>query len=143
MIGVGGGVFLATTLADNLDRFLPMIAAGSVLMIAIAGIWFLREQAIDDFLWDGTEQPSSEKEGRAKTVRISSSASRMADEYSLTIREAEVLTLVLEGRSIPCAAKDLYISSNTVKTHVRHIYEKTGVRNKQDLLALSQIGKGA
>ena len=53
--------------------------------------------------------------------------------YDLTRREEEVLLLLLEGKSFAAIAGELFVSENTVKTHVRHIYRKMGVNRKQDL----------
>lgn len=52
----------------------------------------------------------------------------------LSKREAEVLNLFLEGKITKEVAEALFVSESTVKTHIRHIYEKSGVRNKVELL---------
>lgn len=54
--------------------------------------------------------------------------------YFLTPRESEVLKLIAEGRNEPYIAQALSISRATVKTHVNHIYKKTGVTSRQQLL---------
>lgn len=56
--------------------------------------------------------------------------------HGLTRREAEILALFADGRSMPYIAEKTYVSENTVKTHVRHIYAKCGVHNKQELIDL-------
>ncbi len=48
----------------------------------------------------------------------------------LTEREVEVLNLVAQGASNPQIAQDLYISINTVKTHIRNILAKLGLENR-------------
>lgn len=48
---------------------------------------------------------------------------------ALTPRELEVLSLVGEGLSKKEIAQQLGISSNTVRTHTVHIYEKLNVQN--------------
>lgn len=53
--------------------------------------------------------------------------------YDLTRREEEVLRLLLDGKSFAAIAGELFISDNTVKTHVRHIYRKMGVNRKEGL----------
>ncbi len=54
---------------------------------------------------------------------------------ALTAREREVSELLLEGLSNQEIASRLYISLATAKVHVRHIYEKLGVRNRAGALA--------
>ena len=57
-----------------------------------------------------------------------------AAQYFLTEREEEVLDLLVAGRSVPYISEKLMVSANTVKTHVRHIYAKLDVHNRQELL---------
>jgi DNA-binding NarL/FixJ family response regulator len=49
---------------------------------------------------------------------------------SLTKRELEVLTCLVEGLAQPAIAKRLVISPRTVATHVEHIFRKLGVRSQ-------------
>ncbi|NCC65587.1 MAG: response regulator transcription factor, partial [Spirochaetia bacterium] len=51
-------------------------------------------------------------------------------------REQEVLKLLAEGLSNQEIAKKLYISPNTVKTHIKNIYSKLGVNNRLKLFSL-------
>jgi DNA-binding NarL/FixJ family response regulator len=53
-----------------------------------------------------------------------------ADLSSLTPRELEILTLIGSGRTNPQIAADLFISENTVKTHVARVFDKLGVHER-------------
>ena len=53
----------------------------------------------------------------------------------LTAREADVLELLRLGRSNAEIAAELHVSVETVRTHVRRIYRKLGVRTRRELLA--------
>jgi DNA-binding NarL/FixJ family response regulator len=48
----------------------------------------------------------------------------------LTEREAEVLQLLARGLSNKQMARELFVSPITIKNHVAHIYEKTGVATR-------------
>jgi DNA-binding NarL/FixJ family response regulator len=48
----------------------------------------------------------------------------------LSAREAQILTLISQGQSVPEVALALYLSAHTVTTHVKHIYEKLAVNNR-------------
>ena len=56
-----------------------------------------------------------------------------AQNPALSKRENEVAALILQGRTTQETADTLFISAATVKTHLQHIYEKTGVRNRTEL----------
>lgn len=60
----------------------------------------------------------------------------VAETFSLTPREAEVLKYYARGRSTNVVQEALVLSYNTVKTHVKNIYRKTGVHSQQELIDL-------
>lgn len=52
----------------------------------------------------------------------------------LTMREVEVLALVVEGHSRDAIAAKLFLSTNTVKAHWRSIYRKLGVTSRSEAI---------
>ncbi len=52
----------------------------------------------------------------------------------LSLRETEVLEHLLARRSSVEIARKLFLSPHTVNDHVRHIFEKTGVHTRQELM---------
>lgn len=55
---------------------------------------------------------------------------------TLTEREREVLGMVASGRGTSWIAAELGVSSSTVETHVRHVLEKLGARNRAHAISL-------
>ena len=53
-----------------------------------------------------------------------------AKDYSLTNREKEILQLLSSGNSFKMIAAELSISLDTVRTHIKHIYDKLHVRSQ-------------
>lgn len=59
----------------------------------------------------------------------------------LTEREVEVLRFLAQGLTTAQTGSEMFISENTVKTHVRHILEKLEVSNRAEAVAkATQIG---
>lgn len=61
---------------------------------------------------------------------------QLAKQYQLSPRESEVLWLLARGYGTRYIADKLYISADTVRTHCKRIYEKTGVHTKEELIEL-------
>ena len=60
------------------------------------------------------------------TDRPEVTAQRVVQNFGLTRREQEIAALLVDGVSRPDIAKQLYISENTLRTHVQSILRKTG-----------------
>lgn len=56
-------------------------------------------------------------------------------EYGLSQREKEILTSLSEGNSYKLIADKLFISIDTVRSHIRHIYKKMHVHNQSEAVA--------
>jgi DNA-binding CsgD family transcriptional regulator/PAS domain-containing protein len=73
---------------------------------------------------------------RKASIGWASPAESVAKLYKLTPSELRVLLAVVEDGGIPQVAESLGISEETAKTHLRHIFEKTGQRRQADLVKL-------
>ncbi len=56
-------------------------------------------------------------------------------EHDLTPHEMRLLKLLVEGHNYTTAAVELKVSYNTIKFHMRHIYEKLQVHSKSEAVA--------
>ena len=59
-----------------------------------------------------------------------------AQTYGLTPRETEICSYLVRGRSAKHIAEELVISENTVWSHVKNVYAKTGAAGKNALIEL-------
>ena len=69
-----------------------------------------------------------------------SKQSSLVDEFHLTKRELEVLTLIANGRTNQQIAEALFIAAGTVRVHVHTILHKLNVRDRTQaaIFALQQ-----
>lgn len=58
----------------------------------------------------------------------------LATEHGLTLSEFRILRRMIEGATNIQLGKEFGISAATVKTHISHILQKTGCRNRTDLI---------
>jgi DNA-binding CsgD family transcriptional regulator len=60
----------------------------------------------------------------------------IAADAALTAREREIARMLSQGRNAPYIEEKLVISRATVKTHIRHIYQKLDIHSQQELIDL-------
>ena len=69
------------------------------------------------------------------TVGIGANPDKLS-EYLLTRRELEVLSDLASGRTNKQIARDLGVSLNTVKFHVRNLFQKLGVNSRSQAISM-------
>lgn len=134
-VGVAEGCMSAAALALGIALFgrghLEGVVAAAASYGTLVVVWYLlrrmqklSEQAV--VAQEGAEDP------------IAAACETVAVERGLTPRESEVLLLLAQGRSRTFIQSELFLSDGTVKTHIRHIYQKLDVHSKQELISFIQ-----
>ena len=77
----------------------------------------------------------------AEHVRAQMKRSDEGRREELTLRELDVLKRISEGKNTQEIAQELWVSTNTVDTHRRHLMYKLDARNVADLI-MTAISKG-
>jgi DNA-binding NarL/FixJ family response regulator len=126
---------LMLTISDEEADLYDAIKAG-------ASGYLLKEISIDEVaeavrsVWAGQSRISPSM--ASKLLTEFAAMSRRADERQqlpaprLTDREMEVLKLVAQGMNNRDIAKELFISENTVKNHIRNILEKLHLHSRME-----------
>ncbi len=112
-------------MAGNADSFVVAYRMAPELLnfIARAGL------TLTDFLL----RPLVKYDSRlAEKAGLNQREPTIVPSMSLTDREAEVLDLLRQGMSNREIAQTLWIAQSTAKVHVRHIFEKLGVRSRTE-----------
>lgn len=152
--GVGQALISAVALVGNLVGKLLFSMAGTapLLLSAVCGggvlaLFFMmvaRAARMEEEVDESEEVILSEiaaVDGNSETLE-EDPATVFARAVGLTARETEILGLLVRGRTLPYIANELFVTTGTVKTHVRHIYEKALVSNRQELLDKVESSSG-
>jgi DNA-binding NarL/FixJ family response regulator len=102
--------------ADEIQRAIAAVAAGHAQLDPAVQLRLLDALRGGDRLAPGAAGPGA------------------ADPADLTPREAEVLAHIAAGLSNAEIAAALFVSEATVKTHINHIFAKTGLRDRAQLV---------
>jgi DNA-binding NarL/FixJ family response regulator len=76
------------------------------------------------------------RESHKKLLLKSPTSNQLAKMKAVSRREMEVLALISESMTNEEIAQKLFLSAKTVKTHIRNIFEKTGIRNRVEAVLL-------
>lgn len=66
---------------------------------------------------------------------FSSMNNEKGEDYNLSDREKQVLQLLVDGYSYKMIAGEMYIAIDTVRSHIKKIYEKLHVNSKSEAVA--------
>lgn len=119
------------------SHFLKAGAQGYVLKTAPSAqiIEAIKRVAAGETFLDSTVAMAMMKQSKSNTTSQSQYVPR------LSMREKEVLKLILQERTTSEIAETLFISTNTVETHRNHLMQKLGARNLAGLVRIA-IEKG-
>lgn len=123
-------IIMLTVFEDN-KHVLDAIYAGASGYLLKKSILEKLVSAIDDVQSGGAPMSPS----IAKMIIGSLHTVRQADQYDLTRREKEILDLLAKGNSFKMIAADLNISVETVRTHIKKIYEKLQVHSQTEAVS--------
>lgn len=77
----------------------------------------------------------------ANIARMVISSFQRSDASPLTRRETEILEHIAAGKSRKKIAEELFIDLETVKSHIKNIYQKLDVHSKEDALKTAKEQK--
>lgn len=109
------GFLLKSADGDSLVNAVRVVAAGDALLAPE-----VTRRVIEQF----ARGPAAPRASAATPIVATGSGG------TLSQREVDVLRLIARGWSNPEIAAELFVSGTTVKTHVSHILQKIGVRDR-------------
>lgn len=86
-------------------------------------------------LSEGTDVPDAPQESPEQEAasKKAPDIQELSETCGLTRRETQIAALILAGKSNAEIAAALFISEATVKKHVSNIFEKTGIKKREEL----------
>lgn len=136
-VALGGGIFASPLLSD-LAKTTVSLTLFVGYLVALATVAFAQGSARSGAPTAPAPEDSGEDREAPAVDPLDARCAQLSEQHGLSPRESEVLGLLARGRTATYIAGELYVSKETVKVHVRHIYEKLGVHSRTELLDLFQ-----
>lgn len=126
-------ILMQTIFEDNEKIFHSILAGASGYILKNTSpsrfLEYIRETL------DGGAPMSPSVATKVLKIVASQSASPKAGEFNLSNREKEILSCLVKGMSYKLIADACFISIDTVRGHIRNIYEKLHVHSKSEAVA--------
>jgi len=123
-------VVLIITVFEDSDKVFQSLCAGAGGYIVKNSDVHQVLRAIDEALSGGAPMSLTIAKMVVKSFKLS-------PDSPLSDRETQVLQGISQGKSYTKIADDLFINKETVRTHIRNIYQKLAVNSKADALKVA------
>lgn len=107
---------------NTCESLLVLCIIGFTLQQSVRALQLKREET--------TLPQTTQKQAHARDI-----LPYFAKKHSLTPREQEILSYVIQGMDNFQISQELQVSIGTVKTHTHHLFKKTGTSSREELLA--------
>ena len=125
---------------DGQEMLWVISLIGLVATVGCVLLWHTERSVTSDWGVSGVDAASGFKV-KSPRDELLERMDALAREKGLTPREQEILALLARGYTAPVIEGELFMSHNTLKTHVRHIYGKLDVHTRAE--ALEMLGVSA
>jgi DNA-binding NarL/FixJ family response regulator len=126
-------LFLMLTVYDDNERIFDALCAGACGYLLKKTPWPKLVEALQEAVGGGS--PMSPEVARRVISLFREIKPPQEADYELTPHEVRLLRMLVEGHSYKTAAAELNVSVNTIKFHLRHIYDKLHVHSKSEAVA--------
>ncbi len=139
------GVIVGANLGRAVNHFAESVPAAASLAVAVAvfSLMVFMVVVLSRFSFEKTVEAVHEAAPPAPPAAalpgepsLEARCDALAAARGLTRRETEVMRLLARGRTGVFIQKELCVSYNTIKAHVKHIYQKLDVHTHQELIDL-------
>jgi DNA-binding CsgD family transcriptional regulator len=116
------------------DSFFNMVSPFRFFPILYSGFGLLAACYFSSQLFEKSEAVVEDKSKRDSDSRHA--IEMFIKTHGFSAREIEIVDLIVKGKSNQEIADTLFISLNTVKTHIRNIYQKAEVKRRFEFISL-------
>jgi DNA-binding NarL/FixJ family response regulator len=119
---------MMVTVFEDSDQVFEALKAGASGYLSKGTSYSKLLESLDELVRGGSPMST-------KIARLVINNLRLSTDSPLTKREATILQLLAEGKTYYQMAEELYVSRDTVKTHLKHIYAKLYVKSRAEAVA--------
>lgn len=126
------GTLVAHANADTLARgdiALTTVALVAVYLVAMISLFLVKERK-------RTPPPADGPAATEPLDMLAIKCNALADRTRFTPREREIVLHLAQGRTVHAISEKLFVSENTVKSHIKSVYLKLDIHSRAELIEI-------
>lgn len=127
-------IVLIITVLEDSDKVFRSLCAG-------AGGYIVKNSDTEDIMRDIAEALAGGAPMSLRIAKMVVQSFAIAQDSPLSERETDVLRKIAEGKSYTKIALELFLSKETVRSHIKNIYQKLAVNSKAEALKVAGNNK--
>lgn len=136
---IAGRIAAEVVFAHSDGAARAVVATATIVVLVVSVIASLNSKSMVDIVRRKLVKAKSEEDQKSdERMEIE----RFATEKGLGSRESEVLFLLLDGCSAHEVAEKMFVADGTAKAHIRHVYQKLDVHDRESLFGIVQEAVG-
>lgn len=125
----------AMQMSEQTALFLTLLVVFMLVVCMFLFIWLGTSSNMEGTVEGAKAEPAASPAFGAPEVDLRENAcEQIRQEFDLTERETEVLSMLSRGYTTKRMAEELFVSDNTVRSHVKSLYRKTDLHSRQDAI---------
>jgi len=127
-------IVLIITVFEDSDKVFQSLCAGA------AG-YLVKNSNLEDIVRNIDEALAGGAPMSLHIAKMVVQSFKVQQNSPLSERETEVLQSISQGKSYSKIASDLFISKETVRSHIKNIYQKLAVNSKFDAIKIAEVNR--
>ncbi|MBE7170769.1 MAG: response regulator transcription factor [Williamsia sp.] len=123
-------IVLIITVMEDSEKVFRSLCAG-------AGGYIIKNSNVEDIVRSIDEALSGGAPMSLQIAKMVVQSFNQSNDSPLSSRETEVLQSIAQGKSYTKIATELFVSKDTIRSHIKNIYQKLAVNNKAEALKIA------
>lgn len=128
--------FVGTTISLGSIDGTGVVSGFAVTAVLLATLLLLSQKEVTGSWGTSLLKGPGKTPDELRRERLLGYCDEIAAKYHLTSREAEILKLLAQHKTVGMIERELFIANGTAKAHIRHIYQKLDIHSREELFAL-------
>ncbi len=113
--------------------------SGATIVLVVVATTLLVSQKELTGQWQESLRIDKEQQDAIRMDALMDLCTQLSEKHGLTTREAEILRLLAQRKTVGMIERECHIANGTAKAHIRHIYQKLDIHSRAELFEMLDV----